>query len=120
MITVCVTGGRDYTDTDVVYTTLDDILSKKPDMQLRVGDARGADSLARDWARENKVPCTVHKAEWDKYGNRAGPIRNKEMVDAGFDLLVAFPGGRGTANMREQTKDANIRVMEILDESDPI
>lgn len=117
MITVCVTGGRDFTDMELVFLTLDEIHKTNPDMKLIVGDARGADACAVDWARERKVPCIVHKAHWDEYGKRAGPIRNKEMVDAGFDLLVAFPGGRGTANMREQTKDANIKVMEVEDES---
>ncbi|MEM9912925.1 MAG: hypothetical protein AAF922_19365 [Pseudomonadota bacterium] len=46
-------------------------------------------------------------------GRAAGPIRNKEMLDEGCpDLVVAFPGGRGTANMVKQAQAAGVEVLD--------
>lgn len=78
------------------------------------GGARGADRLARNYAKVMDIPCETYDAEWDKYGRGAGPIRNKRMLIEGKpDLVVAFPGGGGTANMIEQSRKAGIRVMEL-------
>ncbi|MEV2279308.1 SLOG family protein [Nocardiopsis sp. NPDC049922] len=55
-------------------------------LQIAVGDCpTGADKFVRDWAYEYKndirVRCRVFSADWDKYGRKAGPIRNAFMVD---------------------------------------
>ena len=52
--------------------------------------------------------------DWEKHGRAAGPIRNKLMLDEGRpDLVVAFPGGRGTANMVKQASAASVEVIEV-------
>lgn len=44
-------------------------------------------------------------------GKAAGPIRNQRMLDEGKpDLVVAFPGGRGTADMVRRAKAAGVPV----------
>lgn len=64
------------------------------------GDARGADRTAQLWAERNRVPVEVYPADWKKHGRSAGPRRNTQMLDEGKpDLVVAFPGGAGTADM---------------------
>jgi hypothetical protein len=66
---------------------------------LIAGGARGADRLAEEWAKAQAIPCDL-SASWDGLGRKAGPIRNQRMLDEGrLDLVVAFPGGRGTADM---------------------
>jgi hypothetical protein len=74
-------------------------------LQVAVGDCpTGADQFARDWADEYeanlRVRCRVFKADWDKHGDKAGPIRNAFMVDeslrfsrvANLDAVcLAFP-----------------------------
>jgi hypothetical protein len=42
-----------------------------------------------------------------------GPLRNQEMLDAAPDLVVAFPGGRRTADMVRRAKRVNVKVIEI-------
>ncbi len=78
------------------------------------GAAKGVDSVAIDWAITNWLSFKEFPANWDKYGKAAGPIRNKQMLEEGKpDLVVAFPGGRGTANMVKLAKEAGVEVIEI-------
>ena len=59
------------------------------------GGARGADTFAEEWAKAAGLPCTVYQAYWKGLGRKAGPIRNRRMLDEGLpDLVVAFPGAR--------------------------
>ena len=60
------------------------------------------------------LPCAVYRADWEGLGRKAGPIRNQQMLDEGKpDLVVAFPGGRGTANMMRIAREAGIEVIEV-------
>ncbi len=109
---VLVCGGRDYDDEARVFAVLDEI---KPTFIIE-GGARGADSLARRWSLRN-LSANNHlaiKAQWDVNGKAAGPIRNQKMLDKGKpDLVVAFPGGNGTADMVRRARRAGIEVWEI-------
>jgi hypothetical protein len=113
MIRICVCGGRDFNDKQLVYETLDKFLKIRQDIIIVNGDARGADSLATEWAKERNVKCELFPANWEKHKRAAGPIRNKEMIDSKLDVLVAFPGGKGTQNMIAQCKKNNVKVFEI-------
>lgn len=108
---VIVCGGREYTETDVVWSVLH---AFDPDRVIIVhGDARGADSLADHVARGFGFKTDPHPADWQRHGKGAGPIRNQQMLDAGADLVVAFPGGRGTADMVRRAREAGVPVMEV-------
>ncbi len=78
------------------------------------GGAKGADELARSWARINSVPCYTYRADWDQYGKAAGSIRNQTMLDDGKpDRVLAFPGGTGTADMVRRAKKANLPITMV-------
>ncbi|BAQ18361.1 hypothetical protein GL4_2928 [Methyloceanibacter caenitepidi] len=78
------------------------------------GNATGADALAGFWAIAVGVPILAFAADWNKHGRAAGPIRNKQMLDEGKpDLVIAFPGGRGTANMVRQARERGVEVVEV-------
>jgi hypothetical protein len=89
------------------------------------GAARGADTLAADWARENHIAVEEHPAKWDELGKAAGAVRNLEMLGTGVDGVIAFPGGRGTAHMVLISEAAGVPVVNVHvggfldDESDP-
>jgi hypothetical protein len=111
---VLVTGGRFYADTFTVY----EALSKINIGLLIHGGAPGADSLAADYAESKGIPqrpFDVTREEWHRLGKKAGPLRNQRMLDEGKpDLVVAFPGSRGTADMlRRAKKIAGLEVREI-------
>jgi hypothetical protein len=93
------------------------------------GCASGADSLAQTWAERHQVPDLPFPADWHNlnhpdarvqrnafglYDARAGMRRNERMLTEGKpDLVVAFPGGNGTANMKRLARKAGIRILTL-------
>ncbi len=116
MFTVLVCGGRDYNDKAKVFETLDSIHGRSTIDVLVQGGARGADLLGARWTFFTAPPVEMHeyRADWGKYGKRAGFVRNQTMLNSeNVNLVVAFPGGNGTADMVARAKRANIPVVEI-------
>jgi YspA, cpYpsA-related SLOG family len=109
MLKVAVTGGRWYDDQALVSDTLDLLRVQEGDFILLHGNATGADTLAKFWAIDRGIEHKPFKAEWSKYGKPAGPIRNREMV-AEADMLIAFPGNRGTNDCIQAAIEANVPV----------
>jgi len=62
-----------------------------------------------------EVTESIHAANWGDFGKAAGPIRNREMAQAGADLCLAFPLGesRGTWNCVNECKKAGIPVKVV-------
>jgi len=113
---VLVCGGRDFNDTLMVYRTLDLIHRANMIDVLIEGNASGADRMGGYWARKNRVDNLKFPADWKAHGRAAGPIRNMKMLAEGEpDLVVAFPGGKGTADMKRQAIAAGVEVLEITD-----
>lgn len=117
---VGVTGGRDY------YLSLREIhfffeFVLEHDASLVLGDCEtGVDKTVEDWARKIGVSFTQFHAchLWATLGKKAGPIRNAAMaryMDPETDILIAFPGGRGTCNMMQQAKKRHIPIMLWVD-----
>lgn len=95
------------------------------------GGAKGADALADEWSRLIlPTPPAIFRAAWDAvdrpgavvkyrrdghaYDALAGHVRNQLMIDEGKpDLVVAFPGGTGTADMISRAEKAGIEVRRI-------
>lgn len=106
-----VCGGRDYQNSRYVYDILDAYHKQYLINVIIEGDARGVDRMAGYWAKKNKIDLLLFPAEWEKYGKRAGYLRNKRMLDEGKpDLVIAFPGGKGTAMMIKLATEAGVKV----------
>lgn len=111
MRTIIVCGGRNYTNWKLVYDTLDRLNSEDAIAEIKHGCANGADRIADDWALSRLIARTHYPAEWEFHGKAAGPLRNQKMLDDGADLVVAFPGGRGTEDMVSRAVRAKIPVV---------
>lgn len=119
-IKLIVTGGRFYQDSAHVRATLTLIHEHIGIAHLYEGAAGGADKFAWFWRQDNKVDGKRFPANWEgpcretcrpnhrrfPGENRhstcpaAGIYRNHDMYDAvNPDLVVAFPGGKGTGDM---------------------
>lgn len=100
-------------DKAYLWEALDTLLKDKPVHFIIQGGARGADALADDWATQHGIHSVTVHALWKRYGPGAGPKRNEAMLMLEPDLVIAFPGGRGTDNMIQLAKEAMIQVIRI-------
>lgn len=109
---ILVCGGRDFNDREKVFAVLSASVEWfDGDFVIIQGDARGADKHSKDWAHAHGHACIGMGAAWDFYGNDAGHIRNGWMLKfAQPDLVIAFPGGAGTSDMKKKAKKAGITV----------
>jgi hypothetical protein len=110
---VLVCGGRKFDREWAVFDALDGLHKTHHFTQLVHGGAAGADSLAGKWARKNNIDLTVVRANWLQYGRAAGALRNTEMLKHKPSLVVAFPGGTGTADMVRKSLRARISVARV-------
>lgn len=111
---VLICGGRDYNNVESLNAVLDAAHYANPIVCLIHGAARGADMLAADWALSHGVLCSAYPADWERDGKAAGPIRNRRMLELGKPhLVLAFPGGIGTANMIKQSERAGVPVVRV-------
>ena len=110
MSKIAVVGSRDFDDYEWMKTVLTDYLDE---MDLLVsGGARGADSLGARFAKEHRVQTLIFKPDWETHGKAAGPIRNKQIVEA-CDVLIAFWDGKskGTKNSIDTARRLRKKVV---------
>jgi len=112
---ILICGGRDYNYYSDLLIAMDDIVKhiNPDDITIISGHARGADKLGEKWAMSRDLSIETYPALWDIYGKSAGFKRNIQMLDTKPDLVVAFPGGNGTAHTVRNAKQRGIDVMEI-------
>jgi hypothetical protein len=111
-IRILVCGGRDFKDQQYFNDCMGGVC--EINTTIIQGEAKGADSMAKQYARDWGFICESYPANWAKYGKKAGYLRNKQMLDEGKpDIVVAFPGGKGTKMMVELAKKYNIEVREF-------
>lgn len=117
-LVVLVCGGRDFNNYEIVRRSLAHLLNYD-DVEIVEGGARGADRLARTFAEDHRIPFKTFSADWDQHGRSAGYIRNLAMLnylltcreEGAKVCVIAFPGGKGTANMTEIATKADIPVL---------
>ena len=115
--TLVITGGRDHQNK---HQYIDRVLdSWRAEYRIKAivhGGAKGADFHAGKWARANAVQEVICPANWEAWGRRAGPARNRSMLGLfgeGVQVL-AFSGGRGTENCKAEARRMLLPVAEYL------
>lgn len=87
-----VCGGRRFGKWATLKAEIEKLHAEKPITLLIEGGAKGADRLAREWAKQAGIPVQTFEADWTTYGKGAGPIRNEQMLREGKpDFVLAFP-----------------------------
>lgn len=115
-VVIAATGGRRYENRTVIERAFVDVAAAYLGypIVLAVGDAHGADQVARDVAHSLGWRVVVFEANWRTHGRKAGPMRNRRLLQKAVPrLLLAFPGGRGTANMVKQAMALGIPVVTV-------
>jgi len=117
-VRVIVTGSRKWMDGKAVHHALSNLYLEHGAFHLMHGAcATGADAAAQAWweATHAITGCTEERfpANWER-GKQAGPERNRRMVEAGADLVLAFPlpDGSGTQHTMQLARDAGIEIVE--------
>lgn len=112
---VAVTGGRKWVPNtparEWLLAQLADLRREHGPVTLLHGDCRGLDKWAAHVAGRAGHKVIAYPAQWDVHGFAAGPIRNREMVSHA-DLLLAFPGGTGTADCVRAATRKGVRIVK--------
>lgn len=78
---ILVCGSRTWHDRELLESTLDKAAqSSHPKVTVISGGAAGADSMARQWAHSRGHEFVEILPDWDRFGRRAGILRNKDMM----------------------------------------
>ena len=117
-IKITVGGCRDFNDSEYIFKCLDEYIEELCDEEIIIisGHCSGVDTAAEKYASLKGFKTMIFPAEWEKYGKAAGPIRNKQMVEAA-DVVIAFWDGksRGTKSLIDLAKksDKNLTIFKI-------
>ena len=118
MIKVIIAGTRDFNDYAFLKKNVDYFLQginpNNEEIEIVSGNARGADKLGERYAKEHNLPVKLFPANWDKYGKRAGYLRNQEMANYA-DVLIAFwdEKSKGTKHMIDIAKKQDLTVIVV-------
>lgn len=111
---VIIAGSRHFEDYYFVSKRLDRILVDiATPIEIVSGGQKGVDKLGERYANEKGFKLTVMEADWEKYGNSAGPIRNQKMAKYAEGLIVFDAGGTGSRDMIEKATRAGLDIRRI-------
>lgn len=122
---IIVAGSRGYNDYKQLESVLQKFINENPNRRFVIisGTANGADKLGERFGTEHGIEVRRFPAEWNKYGKRAGYLRNLQMLEYamkadGEAVLMAFWDGKskGTKHMITSAKKAGITVNVIIKE----
>ena len=104
-----VAGSRGFDSYERLSAELDKYLAGRSNVTIISGTARGADRLGEKYAQEHGYKIEQVPAQWAKYHQGAGPIRNKQMVKTADAVLVFWDNeSSGTRNIIECARAENI------------
>ena len=106
---VIIAGGRNIIEYSLLLDAVEN--AKFEITEIVSGGARGVDEMAMNYATLNDIKFTEFKADWDKNGLAAGPIRNRLMADYADALIAIWDGSSsGTKNMINEATKRGLKV----------
>ena len=96
-IKLAIVGSRTFNDYNLLELTVKANYDVPNISQIISGGACGADKLAEHFAKNNNIETTIYKPDWNKYGKRAGYMRNVDIINAADHVLAFWDGNsKGT------------------------
>lgn len=109
-----VCGGRNFSDYLKLRETLSNFHTEREITLMITGACKGADLLADGWAAREGIPRALFPANWAGEGKAAGFIRNRRMLKVcNPHVVLAFPGGHGTADTIKLAQYLSIETIEV-------
>lgn len=79
------------------------------------GGARGADAAGKRWAEARGIKVEMWNADWERFGMRAGHMRNEQMANHADALLLLWDGeSRGSKSMLRYATKKGLRVRQVV------
>jgi hypothetical protein len=112
---VLICGDRAWKNRESIRTVIEGLITNYGEIEIVEGECTGADTIARKIAQELEIPFHCYPAQWKKYGDAAGPIRNQQMINREHpDMVIAFHGyiekSKGTKDMVSKARAAGIQT----------
>lgn len=123
---VIVAGSRSFSDYGVLGKELDKLFAENDEfvgkeIKIISGMARGADTLAIDYADKRKLTKILFPANWKRYPRAAGFLRNEDMLLLATHLVAFWDGdSSGTRHMIEIAKGKGIPVWVFRNKAVPL
>ena len=109
-----VCGGRHFEDAEMVHHELTALHWRKPISVVVHGSIAGVGIIAEAWARRHGIAVVRYPPNWEFYGKKAEGLRSDFMLtDSRPDFVVAFPGGRHTADLVQRAINVGLAVLAI-------
>ncbi|MDU6748097.1 MAG: DUF2493 domain-containing protein [Bradyrhizobium sp.] len=109
-----VCGGRHFEDAEMVHHELTALHWRKPISVVVHGSIAGVGIIAEAWARRHGIAVVRYPPNWEFYGKKAEGLRSDFMLtDSRPDFVVAFPGGRHTADLVQRAISVGLAVLAI-------
>lgn len=110
-----IAGSRGFSDDSYAHPIIDHLHAKTPFTSVICGMARGADLVGKRWAESRGIPVQEFPADWKRYRNAAGPIRNEQMAEVADAVLVFWDGAsRGSRHMADIAKALNLKLCVVM------
>jgi hypothetical protein len=113
---LAVVGSRGFGAVDRIRPILNKIrMTCGQELIIVSGGAEGPDQIAEQWAHEHGLKAEIFPADWDAFGQAAGPKRNQQIIDAA-DSFIAFWDGESTGTMDaiRRAKRKNSMKVEVF------
>jgi hypothetical protein len=107
-------GSRNFKDRVMLNRALNALILHPRDAVIIHGDCSGVDRMAGQWGDEHGAKVNPVPADWAGHGMSAGPIRNGLMLELKPDVVIAFPGGKGTQNMINQARLRRVVTIQVI------
>jgi hypothetical protein len=90
---VAIVGSRSIKNEDLVINFIEECHSfDSYNDKIISGGARGVDTIAEKYAKDNNIRTVIFVPNWEKYGNRAGFIRNSDIISKCEKCIIIWDG----------------------------
>ena len=110
---IAIIGSRECSNIDFVGN-LEAVLNVSKDDTIISGGAKGIDTLAANYAKENNLNLIEFLPDYKKNGRAATFIRNREIVDNSNVVVASWNGNsKGTKYTLDYARKKNKRIIVI-------